>query len=224
MTHFSSEDWVDFARNRVSQETEGRMQSHLESGCASCNQSLQVWSDVLKAAAASYDHSPPERGVRFAKALYHAISPRKAGLKLHVGRLVFPVSGAARPQERRDDEFTSRHFLFQRDNLVVDLHIEPQPDIGLISMVGQIMDAVSPSLRLNNRRVVLLSEKTELAHTLTNEFGEFHLEFVPLDDLILVIHLEEDSILVTPLPTLAPDHPAGAGWDPLIENGHATEL
>src|SRR5258708_39227646 len=116
--------------------------------------------------------------------------------------MVFPVGEEPVPKGTRADEFSRRHFLFQRDNLVLDVHVEVEPGSGRISMAGQIMDAVAPSVRFADRPVILMSGKTEMVNTSTNQFGEFHLEFERADDLMLVIHLEEDSVLVTPLPSL----------------------
>ena len=179
------------------------MQVHLESGCVSCARTFQVWLSVLEVAAGLDTYTPPERGVRFVKALYHVCPPRKTtNLRLAVSRMVFPAGAGAIPTGLRADEFSRRHFLFQRDNLVLDVHVEVAPGSRRISMAGQIMDTVAPSVRFADRPVILMSGKTEMVKASTNQFGEFHLEIEPADDLMLVIHLGEDSVLVTPLPSL----------------------
>src|SRR5205085_9617664 len=101
------------------------------------------------------------RGVRFVRALYHIFPRRKTtDLRLAVSRMVFPVGEEPVPKGLRADEFSRRHFLFQRDNLVLDVHVEVAPGSRRISMAGQIMDTVAPSVRFAARPVILMSGKT----------------------------------------------------------------
>ena len=66
-------------------------------------------------------------------------------------------------------------------------------------MVGQVMDRNSGK-RYENRPVSILRRQDALAHTTTNEFGEFHLQFRAGENLVIVIELEDRSFLVSPLP------------------------
>ena len=49
-----------------------------------------------------------------------------------------------------------------------------------------------------------MRQDTELARGVTNQFGEFHLEFTPAEDVTLVIDLEGESLQVKPLPSFSP--------------------
>jgi hypothetical protein len=89
MTHFSPEEWVDFARHKVTPECEAEMQGHLATGCADCEHTLEVWLGVLEVARTM--HHPPQGGVRIAKALYPVVPPATSRfLSVEVARLVFP--------------------------------------------------------------------------------------------------------------------------------------
>ena len=210
MTHFGPEEWADFARRNMTVEDEARMQDHLETGCEACVQTLQLWLGVLEVASGLNVYSPPDSGLRFVKALYRAFPPqRPRDVRVDVARLVIPQLVQPSLEGVRAPEGERRHFMFQRGNLLLDVQIEARPDEGRISMAGQILDPVAPSGRFGERPVTLLSEDAELAKALTNQFGEFHLEFGAADDLILVIQLESESLLVTPLPSgvMAPPSP-----------------
>jgi hypothetical protein len=199
MTHFSPEAWADFARRNLPPEEELRMQEHLESGCDSCVQTLQVWLGVLEVATGFNVYNPPERGLRFVKALYRAFPPqRPESGRVDVPRLVAPGLAAA---GLRGPEASRRHFVFQRGNVLLEIDIEVDAATGQVSLAGQLMNPVAPSSRFGERRVVLLSEQAELTSTTTNQFGEFHMEFGGTDDLMLVVHLEAEALLVTPLPS-----------------------
>jgi hypothetical protein len=212
MTHFSPEDWAGFALQKIARDLDTRMQDHLDSGCASCLQALETWLGVLEVSSGLDIYSPPEHGVRFLRAIHHAFSPEiLSKLQLSVARLVFPAFREQAPEGVRNAGARRRHLLFQRDNLLLDVHIEVLPETGMVSMAGQLMDPIEHNGRYSGRAVLLLSERIEWARAVTNQFGEFHFEFDPAEDLMLVVQLEEESLLVTPLPRFVLAASAGAG-------------
>jgi hypothetical protein len=165
-------------------------------------------------------YGPPESGVRFAKALYHlAPPPTSPGLRVEVARLVFPAFHDLAAQGVRAAALSKRHFLFQRGDLLLDVQIELRPESGRVSMAGQLLDPVHPSNRFAERPVSLVCENSELARAVTNQFGEFHVEFKPAEDVMLVINLESESLLVTPLPSFVlATSPPGTGLELFAEN------
>jgi len=212
MRHFNPEEWADFARQRVRRDLDIQMQDHLESGCTACIQTLQTWLEVLEVSVGLDMHSPPDEGARFVKALHHAFpSEMLDKLQLSVARLVYPSLREFAPEGLRSADPARRHLLFQRDSLLLDLHLETLPDSGRISMAGQLLDPIEHNGRYSGRTVSLLSEQIERAKTVTNQFGEFHLEFDPSEDLMLVVQLERESLLVTPLPRFTPAASAAGG-------------
>jgi hypothetical protein len=223
MIHFTPEEWADFARQRVSRECEAFMQDHLEAGCDVCVHTLQLWLGVLEVASTLNIHNPPESGVRFAKALYRVVSPQASrDLRVEVARLVFPTFHDMIAQGVRAADFYKRHFLFQRGELLLDVQIELRPETGMVSMAGQLLDPLQPSSRFGERQVSLVCESAELARAVTNQFGEFHLEFKPAEDVMLVINLESESLLVTPLPPFVlSTTPPGSGLELATENDDA---
>jgi hypothetical protein len=117
-----------------------------------------------------------------------------------LARLIEPAVLDLAAEGVRAVEFYRRHFLFQRGGLLLDVQIEFQPDSGWISLAGQILDPRQPSSKFGDRLVTLMSDNAELARAVSNQFGEFHMEFRPAENVMLVINLEGDSLLVTPLP------------------------
>lgn len=220
MVHFGTEEWADFARKRVTLECEARMQAHLEAGCSTCVDTLQVWLKVMEAAGNLNVYNPPEGGVRLVKSLYPIVSPQASRYRhVEVARLLpaFPVPLA---EGLRASGFSSRHFLFQKGNLLLDVQIELRPESGRASMAGQIVDRAQPGTRFAERSIALMRENTELARAVTNQFGEFHLEFTPAEDVVLVVELEGESLLVTALPSFSPaTPPPGSGTNSNTEKG-----
>jgi hypothetical protein len=201
MTHFGPEAWADFARRNLAPDVEVRMQEHLESGCSACVQTLHVWLGVLEVATGLNLYSPPDGGLHFLKALYRAFPPQKAPSQVDVPRLVPSPMVPALEGIRGAAQSESRHFVFQRGNVLLDVQIERNPQSSEISMAGQLIDPAARDGAFADRRVTLLTEEAELTRTETNQFGEFHVEFLAASDLMLVIHLEAESMLVIPLPS-----------------------
>src|ERR1051326_5583012 len=224
MSHYTPEQWADFARRNLASEDELKMEQHLESGCAACVQTLKIWLGVLEVATGLNLYTPPDDGVHFIKALYRALPLQKSAEgRVDVVHLLLPAF-ARGAEGVRSPGAKHRHFVFQRENVLLDVQIELRPDTGKTSMAGQILDPVTPSGRFAARSALLLSEEEELAKATTNEFGEFQLEFAAASDLMLVIHLDPEALLVTPIPAfvLAASAP-GSGLEMLTEDNDDTE-
>jgi len=70
MSHFSTEDWLEFARDTVSSEQGTAMQDHLDQGCNECLIQAETWRTVLEMAQRDIVRGPPESAVRLVKSAY----------------------------------------------------------------------------------------------------------------------------------------------------------
>lgn len=77
----------------------------------------------------------------------------------------------------RGSQAHSRHLLYESAFLSVDLLFEPLSDRSRTSLVGQVMRTSSPELPLHGVPVLLRGQEGALASTVTNQSGEFSLEF-----------------------------------------------
>jgi len=202
--HFSSEEWVDFARSLAPEAEAAAMRRHVNEGCRHCTYEAHVWERVAEIARRESRYTPPSGPVRCAKSLYRAFpAERSSGIKILLARLFLPqtsrlalagVRGALAPP----------HLLFRRGDLMLDLLIEPGGEHDLVSMEGQINGPAQTSRPFGRRPVAVLRGRDELARAVTNQFGEFHLDFPPSDDLMLVVDLQCEIFVVSPLPLAAP--------------------
>jgi hypothetical protein len=204
--HFSEEAWLDFARNLVAPGTRATMQRHLDDGCKKCVATLEVWQAVALVAKQESAYVPPEDTVRVAKSQFAAIA---ADLKASQrARLVFdsflqPAAAGLR------GTVTARQFLYEADDYVIDLRLEPQRELDRISLVGQVLNRTraihnGQGVRMTNCAaqgilVRLLKGVLPVANTATNDFGEFQLEFEASNDLSVVIGMDEERVIVLPL-------------------------
>jgi hypothetical protein len=76
---------------------------------------------------------------------------------------------------RRRDA-TSRHLLYQAEELYLDLRLEPELRTSRASLVGQLMDLRDPLRPVPPVTVLLMSGDEVLAQTRTNGFGELQMD------------------------------------------------
>jgi hypothetical protein len=198
-SHFVSEDWADFVRNCVRAEDRARMQQHLDEGCTMCAKTAGLWTQVVELAARESSYEPSDRDLRLASALYAAIPRPRSRFEILLAHLASPIQPALAGV--RSAPGLANHFLFYQKDVLFDVHLEAQDAAGVVSMIGQVMNRRSGK-QYENRPVSILRRQDPLARSTTNEFGEFQLRFRPDRDLIVVVELEEQSFLVSPIPNI----------------------
>jgi hypothetical protein len=194
--HFSDESWADFARNLVTPSVKTTMQRHIDDGCKKCEATLLIWQGVASVAKAESSYVPPDDTLRVAKSQFGGVA---GGLKTSLPvRLVFdsslqPVAAGLR------GTVSSRQFLYEADDYVIDLRLEPQRELDRISLVGQVLNRAKTHRAAQGVLVRLLKGVLPVANTATNDFGEFQLEFDAGHDLSIAIGMDEEKVIVLPL-------------------------
>ena len=94
-----------------------------------------------------------------------------------VARLIFDSFREPLPDGVRNSERTTRRLVYECGPLSLDLSFEPKKDSPLIEAVGQIVDSTNLGHPLEGVLVVLQGRKGPIALVMTNEFGEFRVEF-----------------------------------------------
>jgi CheY-like chemotaxis protein len=74
-------------------------------------------------------------------------------------------------------QLSARKLLYESEDLMADLSLEPQGNLQRITLVGQVLDAAEPERRLASLSLVLQGRAGPIAVASTNEFGEFHFDF-----------------------------------------------
>lgn len=214
MKHFRSEEWVDFVNQKMPQKRIEGMKAHLEAGCKSCRGQLEMWSKVQKFAAAEAGYQPPEQAMRAAVALL-GTAQWAAGAKKKVSFIELLFDSFLQPAlaGARAAGTGIRQLLFRAGSYQIDLQIEARPGNSHIVITGQVLDVTQSEVRGGGLHVVLGNKIGNTLHTVTNEFGEFYMEFKNSGDLELTLAGEDRQSIVISLgdPLLdAPGEPAGA--------------
>ena len=206
MRHFTSLDWAEFVASPDAPTTRPAMFSHL-AGCSRCQRTVEVLRGIVTLAAREPDYEPPDRAIRYAKAIYSMYRPEKSGLARLFAQLVHDSSFTPLPAGIRSEDRLSRHLVYQAESYYLDLQLEYQPS-GRVTLIGQLADQSAPPLSTADVPVSLMEGGTLMATTVCNRLGEFHLECASSSrDLRLYLPLPTaGKQLEVPLSEFHPDY------------------
>jgi hypothetical protein len=98
---------------------------------------------------------------------------------------------------------TARQLVYEAEGLTVDVRLDAQPQSKTVFAVGQILDKRMPLIPSTEVSVTLWTEKgLPLIEIRPNQFGEFHLEFEPQDNLRLSVTVLGRTPILIPLANL----------------------
>ncbi len=186
MRHFEISEWADFVRGLGDSDRREAMSGHLAAGCSKCRRTVEVFSRVAPLAAAESRYDVPEFAVHCARAIFALEQPREVRiLGRLVGRLVFDSFREPLPEGVRSQQRVSRQTLYEAGDYAIDLRQEHERGGSRVTVVGQIASRKEPGRALAGVAVVLSSGNSVLAKTVSNQFGEFQMEYPPARDLRL---------------------------------------
>jgi hypothetical protein len=177
--HFSLEEWADFTNRSVGHAKQLFMQHHLDAHCTYCMNILSHWQSLRRFACEESQIEVPESAVAFAKAAFTA---RRRQLQTRPGviavfaQLVFDSFRQPALVGVRSAALGSRCLLYQAGSVLIDLNLDLISDTGHIALQGQVLDSLIKDKGIEEIPVMLQSGQETIAHTETNEFGEFELE------------------------------------------------
>ena len=220
MKHIGLVDSVEWARGILSAEREAAIRSHIDDGCERCARALALWERVVTMANREVRYRPPTTAVDAAKSFFALYGPKKtAPLKRKIARLIFdsfheplpagnPLGHALVPPGPVQDRQFSFSICVSRpcrartaSALWVRFFIKPSPLKGVTDLP-----------------VVLVTEKSKVAETTTNAFGEFQLEFDADKKNRLSVVLDEKRAIVIPSDGLQMQSSKGKARSPLEES------
>lgn len=182
------------------------MQEHLNSGCRKCNVTLHLWQGIFALAKEESTFTPPGDVVRVSKSQFAATAALGNGrVRLLFDSLLEPSMAGVRGY------VSTRQFLFETDDLYIDLRLEPKREATRISLVGQILNRRKEERAAKNLPVRLNQGKVAVTDTATNQFGEFQLEFEIAANLCILIGFDEEQPIVLPLYGMHGDAPENGG-------------
>jgi hypothetical protein len=125
-----------------------------------------------------------------------------------VARLIYDSLREPLPAGLRADTRASRHAVFEAGSLFIDLRLEREQ--AQMRLVGQLTHREDPTRFPMASPVLLLGRRDVVAHAVSNQFGEFQMNYPPVRDLRLCIALPDHpaSRVEVSLNQIAEDRPA----------------
>ncbi len=200
MTHYLSQDWADFVNRVVSTEKRADMQLHIENGCRECAGALKLWKTIGEMVRREAFYQPPDETVEHLKASFvpQALSTVAERIS-EAAQLVFDSFREPLPAGVRSAGPTARQLLYKAGDILIDMRMEPQAESERVSVVGQVLDSAQSGKGVHEIPVSLLSGRDKLAQTMTNRFGEFHLEYAAAKSVQLSVGVSNRKNVFIPL-------------------------
>jgi hypothetical protein len=191
MKHFDISQWTDFGRGMVSGPERVAMETHLSvQGCARCRATLDLVRGVVSVARAADRNTPPDYAVRCAKALSALLQPQKARFPSLIAHLIYDSFRDPLPAGMRSQDRLSRQALYEAGDFCLDLRLEHDRGTPLVTLVGQLTNRTAPDSSVPEAPVLLMARNNVVAHTVSNPFGEFQMEYAPSRSLRLCVPLD----------------------------------
>ncbi len=114
-------------------------------------------------------------------------------------RMIFDSFGSPPPAGVRSLRTSVRQFVYQHENMTIDILMETAQDSGRYLLRGQVLSAQPEDGPQADLPVLLISGTRTMMRTTTDGFGEFNLEFEPAADVSLEIRLLERLWVSIPL-------------------------
>lgn len=184
LRHYDITEWLDHLRGFSAGDRKTALDAHRRQ-CDACNATAAWLSRTLTDAAADRNTAVPEQVLHNARAIFAL----RALDNIHVqrgllARLVFdsftqPALQGVRSEQRLD----VRHLLYDAGTYAIDVRLEHERGTPDVAMIGQIHSATNADQNIAHMHVTLTSNQHLVAHTVSNQFGEFTLKYRPQSGL-----------------------------------------
>ncbi len=195
MSHFEISEWTDFVRGVLPAERKAALENHLAEGCSDCAATCAFFRATVSASAADRAWNVPPEVVAAAEAIFAERQHVQPSLLSRIAaRLIFDNIGELQPVGARAGQAVTRQVAFDAGDYYLDLSMGG--DAMLCSLVGQFASKKAPAAPQANIPVLLVAGDTVVSRTVTNEFGEFSLEYQPRKNLRLCLPVAAEGTQV----------------------------
>ncbi len=210
MKHFDITQWADFVHGLVAEAERTAMEEHLTSGCRKCQRTTDLLRNLVAVAGAEAQYEAPQHLVHSARAMYALQQPERVdSLPRLVARLVYASFREPLPAGVRTRYLLSHQALYRAGDLSLDFRLDHERGSRHAVLVGQIANRKEPRKRMIHVPVFLVSGKQIVARAVTNQLGEFHLEYEPKARLRLCVSADDGKCIEVSLHRLLADNTKG---------------
>jgi len=192
MSHFDLTEWADFVRDVLPEDVHRAMESHLAGECPECAAVCELLSKVHRAAQADSQCQVPSEVVDAAAAIFPSgRGERPPSLTVLTAKLVFDTLNGLLPAGARGADLDSHQAAFEAGDYYLDLRFDREG--AQVTLVGQLANRKAPSGSMEGMAVLVVSGEKVVGQTVTNQFGEFCLEYRPAGLVKLCIPIQHEG-------------------------------
>jgi Putative zinc-finger len=209
MRHIPQESLAEFVRRTLPSAQAVEIEQHLAE-CRECTDLEGLYREVVRVGASELAYEPPAGIVRIVKAYFetqqHEATERKGVFELLFDSLAQPVVAGARASVA-----SARQLLYRVGTVYVDMRVDSEVNSERAALVGQMLDSARPGHPVSGVPVILLDGRKNVASAVSNNNGEFQIEFMIKNNLRLSVTVGDGSPVYLPITGVEErKRPAGA--------------
>lgn len=202
--HYEMASWVDHSRGLGTPEERAAREAHA-AACAECRRASQLWGRLAQIARADTEDAVPAAVIDEARSIFvpPAAEERTNPIQL-LAELVYDSFRDPLPVGLRAEDRPSQ-IRFEAGPYSLDLHlnrerVDREAGAARMVLIGQIAHRGQHDQSLPIMPVLLVTGKRVVASCVSNEWGEFHLEYDPQTRVRLQIPVGKNERIEIPLP------------------------
>ena len=177
MRRYELEDWVDYVRGLGDAGRRRAMAEHLATGIDTSVADVRMLEEVRDLIVEDATDGPPEALTWAAEAIAALATEGRYATPLLPLTLAPTAPADAEAARHREAHLGARKLLYRSEQFELDLWIEGPQGVSKSVVLGQIAKMGDGEASAIAEAAVFLLENGDIASsTLTNRFGEFHLE------------------------------------------------
>ena len=196
MQHYGVGEWTDFVRNLVSEKVRIEMDEH-RGACSECGALFEFLRNVAVAGQDEHIYEAASQALSESARRAFATEGSRGHLRDRVVRalqtlvaqMTYDSAADLRPVGARACRPTTRQMLYEAGDFCLDLRFDRELDSPQVTLVGQVANRSDPGFQPAGLPVLIVSNTSVVAHTASNEFGEFSLDYTPQGDLRLNVEI-----------------------------------
>ena len=196
MKHFPQETLAEFVRETLANSESASVREHI-STCSECRELVDVFRRVVLTGANELAYEPPNGIVRALKSYFEterSVAEPAGFFELLFDSLVQPAVAGARASVA-----SARQLLYRVGSVYVDMRVDSETNSDRAALVGQMLDSAHPGHPVTGVPVILMDGKKSVASTISNNNGEFYLEFLVKNNLRLSVAVGDKSPVYLPI-------------------------
>jgi hypothetical protein len=197
MKHIPQETLAEFVRQSLPVAHSDSIRKHVAE-CRECSELAGLFRDIVRVGANEAAYEPPSGIVRAAKAYFgtqqHKMHESKSVVELLFDTLAQPLTAGARASVA-----SARQLLYRVGTVYVDLRVDSELNSEQAALVGQMLDSAHPGHPVAGVPVILMDGRKNVASTISNNNGEFHLEFLIRSNLRLSVAVGDTPPVYLPI-------------------------